>query len=288
MATRLATTRNFITVTAVPQNDNDDGCKTEVMESHSENNSASDVQCTTQITPVALHHVNLSQVRHLWNVDSFCPSFSLPNNSTIRQKKIILQTGTNGGVSVIDVVPLESSDSSDSQILVAESLASNGQNENGQQVTAQGKRNFLFGAQFPISANDRIWFVLNFSSCRCASSRIAGRWSAAFHHSVRQATWVFRFFMFYYFIHLFCDSPTLIPFLFSLFYPSLLTICYHTKPINSISLPILTIKTQTRHYVKAEGVQKLQYAPLTTVGEFTALLCVTTIRRKNSFGKNIR
>jgi hypothetical protein len=41
-------------------------------------------------------------------------------------------------VSVIDVVPLESSDSSDSQIIVAEPLttSTNGQT-NGQQVTAQ-------------------------------------------------------------------------------------------------------------------------------------------------------
>lgn len=41
---------------------------------------------------------------------------------------------------MIDVVPLESDvDSSDSQILVAESLTTsqNGQNQNGQQVTAQ-------------------------------------------------------------------------------------------------------------------------------------------------------
>lgn len=46
-------------------------------------------------------------------------------------------------MSVIDVVPLESSDSSDSQILVAESLTSNGHNENGQQVTAQGEITIL-------------------------------------------------------------------------------------------------------------------------------------------------
>lgn len=39
---------------------------------------------------------------------------------------------------MIDVVPLESSDSSDSQIIVAESLTSpGGQMSNGQQVTAQ-------------------------------------------------------------------------------------------------------------------------------------------------------
>ena len=42
-------------------------------------------------------------------------------------------------MSVIDVVPLESSDSSDSQIIVAESLTTSpGQvSSNGQQVTAQ-------------------------------------------------------------------------------------------------------------------------------------------------------
>lgn len=40
---------------------------------------------------------------------------------------------------MIDVVPIESSDSSDSQILVAKSLntSPNGQNQDGQQVTAQ-------------------------------------------------------------------------------------------------------------------------------------------------------
>lgn len=136
-------------------------------------------------------------------------------------------------------------------------------------------------AHFPISANDRILFVFNFSSCRCASSRIARRWSAAFHHSVRQTTWVLWFFMLY-FSFIFCVIPqhSFPLYLYSLFYPSLLTICYHTKPINSISLPILTITTHTRHYIKAEGVQKLQYAPLTTVGEFTALLCVTTEKRR--------
>jgi len=57
----------------------------------------------------------------------------------VLQKKIILQTAPSGSVSVIDVVPLESSDSSDSQIIVAEQLTSspNSQVQNGQQVTAQ-------------------------------------------------------------------------------------------------------------------------------------------------------
>jgi hypothetical protein len=58
----------------------------------------------------------------------------LRNLLFLPQKKIILQTAPSGSVSVIDVVPLESSDSSDSQILVAES---NGLNQNSQQVTAQ-------------------------------------------------------------------------------------------------------------------------------------------------------
>jgi hypothetical protein len=59
MATRLATARNFITVTSVP-NDNEDEIKSSNIEIQSENTvSVSDVQ---QITPVALHHVNLSQV----------------------------------------------------------------------------------------------------------------------------------------------------------------------------------------------------------------------------------
>lgn len=63
MATRLATTRNFITVTAVPQNDNnEDDMKSTSLESQNDN-SLTDVQCTTQITPIALHHVNLSQVQ---------------------------------------------------------------------------------------------------------------------------------------------------------------------------------------------------------------------------------
>lgn len=65
------------------------------------------------------------------------PNYKLPN---FLQKKIILQTAPSGSVSVIDVVPLESSDSSDSQIIVAEPLTTspNGQvTANGQQVTAQ-------------------------------------------------------------------------------------------------------------------------------------------------------
>lgn len=125
-------------------NDNEDEIKHSSLELQSDNNTVtvSDVQCSTQITPVALHHVNLSQV----NI-----SDKVINKKQIKlwielQKKIILQTGSNGNVSVIDVVPLESSDSSDSQILVAESITpNNGQNENGQQVTAQGE-------------NEKIWY----------------------------------------------------------------------------------------------------------------------------------
>lgn len=54
------------------------------------------------------------------------------------KKKIILQTAPSGSVSVIDVVPLESSDSSDSQIILAEPLRQSPISQtNGQQVTAQ-------------------------------------------------------------------------------------------------------------------------------------------------------
>jgi uncharacterized protein YjlB len=56
MATRLATSRNFITVTSVANGDNAD------INSSSVTNTVSDVQRATQITPVSLHHVNLSQV----------------------------------------------------------------------------------------------------------------------------------------------------------------------------------------------------------------------------------
>ncbi|CAO1427183.1 unnamed protein product [Diamesa tonsa] len=113
MATRLATTRNFITVTSVAPND-----ATETSTSMSTNtnttNSELHIQRSTQMTPVSLHRINLSQ------------------------KKLILQTEPSGNVSVIDVVPLESSDSSDSQIIVTESLESpSDQTQNGQQVTAQ-------------------------------------------------------------------------------------------------------------------------------------------------------
>ncbi|XP_070498148.1 DNA-binding protein RFX2 isoform X2 [Chironomus tepperi] len=109
MATRLATTRNnFITVTQVKNDDDTDGNN-----SSNIGNNSTEIQ-RTQITPVALHHVNLSQ------------------------KKIILQTAPSGSVSVIDVVPLESSDSSDSQIIVAEPITSSPNSQtNGQQVTAQ-------------------------------------------------------------------------------------------------------------------------------------------------------
>ncbi|KAG5671635.1 hypothetical protein PVAND_001826 [Polypedilum vanderplanki] len=114
MATRLATTRNnFITVTSVKNEEESDGGGSKIASSNC-TNIATDVQQRTQITPVALHHVNLSQ------------------------KKIILQTAPSGSVSVIDVVPLESSDSSDSQIIVAEQLSGSPNSQsNSQQVTAQ-------------------------------------------------------------------------------------------------------------------------------------------------------
>ena len=59
MATRLATTRNFITVTSVTNDDSD--ANTSISNSNT-TSTVSDGQRTTQITPVALHHVNLSQV----------------------------------------------------------------------------------------------------------------------------------------------------------------------------------------------------------------------------------
>jgi hypothetical protein len=59
MATRLATARNFITVTSVT---NDDSEVNTSISSSNTTNTISDVQRATQIAPVALHHVNLSQV----------------------------------------------------------------------------------------------------------------------------------------------------------------------------------------------------------------------------------
>lgn len=60
------------------------------------------------------------------------------------QKKFILQTGTTSdGVSIIDVVPIDQSDSPDeapitvSTILPANSVASSPNNSNSQQITAQ-------------------------------------------------------------------------------------------------------------------------------------------------------
>lgn len=139
MATRLATARNnFITVTAV-KNDDEQDANTSIGSS----STTSTETCTTtaeiqrtQLTPVALHHVNLSQVR-ITSYISTNPNKLL--NLHHAQKKIILQTAPSGSVSVIDVVPLESSDSSDSQIIVAEQLTTSpgGQVTNGQQVTAQ-------------------------------------------------------------------------------------------------------------------------------------------------------
>lgn len=61
MAARLATTRNFITVTSVP---NDDADANNSAATSSSNSNESDGQRTTQITPIIaqMHHVNLSQV----------------------------------------------------------------------------------------------------------------------------------------------------------------------------------------------------------------------------------
>lgn len=66
MATRLATTRNnnFITVTAV-KNEEESDANTSIATS---SNTTNTVNCTSadiqraQLTPVSLHHVNLSQV----------------------------------------------------------------------------------------------------------------------------------------------------------------------------------------------------------------------------------
>lgn len=57
MATRLATTRNFITVT--PVSNEESGASSSISASNG-NTGSSDGQRTTQLTPVALHH--LSQV----------------------------------------------------------------------------------------------------------------------------------------------------------------------------------------------------------------------------------
>jgi hypothetical protein len=60
MATRLATSRNnLITVTTV-KNDEETDANNQIV-SNSSDCTTADVQ-RTQITPVALHHVNLSQV----------------------------------------------------------------------------------------------------------------------------------------------------------------------------------------------------------------------------------
>lgn len=59
MTTRIATTRNFITVTSVEDSDENAS-----ISSSNVKNNALDIQ-RTQISPVALHHVNLNQVRKL-------------------------------------------------------------------------------------------------------------------------------------------------------------------------------------------------------------------------------
>lgn len=67
MATRLATTRNnLITVTTVKNADDDEtNGNTQIVSTNtSDCTTTADVQ-RTQITPVALHHVNLSQVKAL-------------------------------------------------------------------------------------------------------------------------------------------------------------------------------------------------------------------------------
>lgn len=63
MATRLATARNnIITVTAV-KNEEESDANTQIAANASDCTTIADVQQRTQITPVALHHVNLSQVK---------------------------------------------------------------------------------------------------------------------------------------------------------------------------------------------------------------------------------
>lgn len=61
MATRLATPRNFITVTPVSSTNNSSNATP--MSTSSASTTTTDVQQSTQITPVTLHHV-LQQVTY--------------------------------------------------------------------------------------------------------------------------------------------------------------------------------------------------------------------------------
>lgn len=64
MATRLASTRNFITVTSVTPNDAIE-TSTSISTNTNTTNSELHIQRTNQMTPVSLHHINLSQVREI-------------------------------------------------------------------------------------------------------------------------------------------------------------------------------------------------------------------------------
>ncbi|XP_037910619.1 DNA-binding protein RFX2 isoform X3 [Hermetia illucens] len=91
MATRLATQRNFVTIT--PANANN--------ETNNKHNSTSTTpEDVITITPAESADQNTSQ------------NDSIQISHIMSQKKIILQTGSSG-VSVIDVVPIDVSDSSD-------------------------------------------------------------------------------------------------------------------------------------------------------------------------------
>lgn len=196
MATRLATARNFITVTAVPQNDNSDGLKNENMESHNDG-STGDAQCTTQLTPVALHHVNLSQVSQFDWV-SFCARILVVSSSLYREKPSI-STEENyppnwnkrrcecDWCGSIGIVRFKRFTNSRRRIDFVEWPARKWPTSHGSRWV--GKLARERARSFLIPANDRISFELSSpTSRRRSSSRIAEWRSAALYHGFRQTS----------------------------------------------------------------------------------------------------
>lgn len=143
MATQLALQRNFVTIKS--SNQSTQSSQTAIMTSSSSSNGGEIVtitaagNSTSETSPIHVMQP-VQPVSHLKNEFAF----QLLRLLFDLQKKFILQAGTTSdGVSIIDVVPIDQSESTDdapitvSAILPTNSGASSPNSSNSQQITAQ-------------------------------------------------------------------------------------------------------------------------------------------------------
>lgn len=148
MATQLAVQRNFVRITSTNQIASNVQSAQSAMTTSADEDLVTITTAGTQTTQPDSNGVQIiSAHTQVISISTNYPHFLyLPKRNLLRfsQKKYILQTGTTSeGVSIIDVVPIDQSDSADeapitvSAILPANSTASSPNSSNSQQITAQ-------------------------------------------------------------------------------------------------------------------------------------------------------